>query len=90
MNYSFSDDSEYILFSTISKDDNFNNGYGYTKLHKYDLINNVSKEVFELPFTDSLRYAICKSIFEFDSYYLMVLMKLVYILTLFWYLQTGC
>lgn len=72
VNYSFSDDSEYILFSTISKDDNFNNGYGYTKLHKYDLINNVSKEVFELPFTDSLRYAICKSIFEFDSYYLMV------------------
>ena len=52
VNYSFLMIQNIFCFSTIEVlDDNFNNGYGYTKLHKYDLINNAfPKEVFELPF----------------------------------------
>lgn len=67
-----STDGDNIFFSTLNKPTNFENGYGYTSLYKYNINTNMSSEVYKYIFTDSLRYANVSDFVEHEDKYIIL------------------
>jgi hypothetical protein len=66
---------EYIYFSTISKTTDFEDGFGYTCLYKYNTLIKQSEQIYKFYFTDSLRYAFAADFVELADKFVVMFME---------------